>query len=176
MPTRDVRHKSWNQEWRTPERAMRQWKHGGAARLSASSGRSLLELVVVLAIVGIMASMAGPSFQSLNARLQARTATAEIASTLRMARQLAMARRERLLMRFDLPGKTISLQRADADAILTVYRYGDKGIVVDEPTAGCELLFHPSGRSATASTIVIHDRDNRRTTITVSLSGRVVTS
>lgn len=155
---------------------MRQLKHGGAARLSASSGRSLLELVVVLAIVGIMASMAGPSFQSLNARLQARTATAEIASTLRMARQLAMARRERLLMRFDLPGKTISLQRADADAILTVYRYGDKGIVVDEPTAGCELLFHPSGRSATASTIVIHDRDNRRTTITVSLSGRVVTS
>lgn len=157
---------------------MRQWKHGGAARLSASSGRSLLELVVVLAIVGIMASMAGPSFQSLNARLQARTATAEIASTLRMARQLAMARRERLLMRFDLPGKTISLQRADADAdaILTVYRYADKGIVVDEPTAGCELLFHPSGRSATASTIVIHDRDNRRTTITVSLSGRVVTS
>ena len=155
---------------------MRQWKHGGAARLSASSGRSLLELVVVLAIVGIMASMAGPSFQSLNARLQARTATAEIASTLRMARQLAMARREPLLMRFDLSGKTISLQRADADAILTVYRYGDKGIVVDEPTAGCELLFHPSGRSATASTIVIHDRDNRRTTITVSLSGRVVAS
>jgi type IV fimbrial biogenesis protein FimT len=155
---------------------MRQWKHGWAARLAASSGRSLLELVVVLAIVGIMASMAGPSFQSLNARVQARTATAEIASTLRMARQLAMARRERLLMRFDLPGKTISLQRADADAILTVYRYGDKGIVVDEPTAGCELLFHPSGRSATASTIVIHDRDNRRTTITVSLSGRVVTS
>lgn len=155
---------------------MRQWKHGGAARLSASSGRSLLELVVVLAIVGIMASMAGPSFQSLNARLQARTATAEIASTLRMARQLAMARRERLLMRFDLPGKTISLRRADADAILTVYRYGDKGIVVDEPTAGCELLFHPSGRSATASTIVIHDRDNRRTTITVSLNGRVVSS
>ncbi|HET9866488.1 MAG TPA: GspH/FimT family pseudopilin, partial [Nitrospira sp.] len=139
-------------------------------------GRSLLELVVALAIVGIMASMARPSFQSLNARLQARTVTAEIASTLRMARQLAMARRERLRLRFDLHGKTISLERADADGILNVYRYGDKGIVVDEPTAGCELFFHPSGRSATASTIVIHDRGSRRTTITVSLSGRVVTS
>ena len=155
---------------------MRQWKYGVVARLSASSGRSLLELLVVVVIAGIMASMAGPSFQSLKARLEARSATAEIASTLRMARQLAMARRERLLMRFDLQGKTISLQRADADGILNVYRYGDKGISVDEPTAGCDLLFHPSGRSATASTIVIHDRDNRRTTITVSLSGRVVTS
>ncbi|HET9845869.1 MAG TPA: GspH/FimT family pseudopilin [Nitrospira sp.] len=155
---------------------MSPWKCGTVARLSAPSGRSLLELVVVLTIVGIVASMAGPAFQSLNARLQARTVTAEIASTLRMARQLAMARRERLLMRFDLHGKTISLERADADGILNVYRYGDKGIVVDEPTAGCELFFHPSGRSATASTIVIHDRDSRRTTITVSLSGRVVTS
>ncbi|HEU4500943.1 MAG TPA: GspH/FimT family pseudopilin [Nitrospira sp.] len=155
---------------------MSHWKYGAIARLPASSGRTLLELLVVLAIAGIMASMAGPAFQSLNARLQARTATAEIASTLRMARQLAMARRERLLMRFDLSGKTISLQRAEADGILNVYRYGDKGIVVDEPTAGCDLLFHPSGRSATASTIIIHDRDNRRTTITVSLSGRVVIS
>lgn len=155
---------------------MSHWKDGAVARLPASSGRTLLELLVVLAIAGIMASMAGPAFQSLNARLQARTATAEIASTLRMARQLAMARRERLLMRFDLSGKTISLQRADADGILNVYRYGDKGIVVDEPTGGCELLFHPSGRSATASTIIIHDRDNRHTTITVSLSGRVVIS
>jgi len=155
---------------------MRQWKYRAVVRLSGPSGRSLLELLVMLTIVGIMASMAGPGFQSLNARLQARTATAEIASTLRMARQLAMARRERLLMRFDLQGKTISLLRADADGILHVYRYGDKGIVVDEPTAGCELLFHPSGRSASASTIVIHDRDSRRTTITVSLSGRVVAS
>ena len=114
---------------------MRQWKYGVVARLSASSGRSLLELLVVVVIAGIMASMAGPSFQSLKARLEARSATAEIASTLRMARQLAMARRERLLMRFDLPGKTISLQRADADAILNVYRYGDKGIVVDKVEA-----------------------------------------
>jgi type IV fimbrial biogenesis protein FimT len=123
-----------------------------------------------------MASMAGPWFHSLHARLQARTATDEIASTLRMARQLAMARRERLVMRFDIPGKTISLHRADTEGILNVYRYDDKGIVVEEPTAGCELLFHPSGRSATATTIVIHEEDSRRTTITVTLSGRVVTS
>ena len=155
---------------------MRQRKCRDDVRLSASSGRSLIELLVVLTIVGIMTSMAGPGFHSLKSRLQAGTATAEIASTLRMARHLAMARRERLVMRFDLPNKTISLERADADGILNVYRYGDKGIVVEEPTAGCELLFHPSGRSATATTIVIHDRDSRRTTITVSLSGRVVAS
>jgi type IV fimbrial biogenesis protein FimT len=155
---------------------MREWKHPIAAGLSAPSGNSLVELVLVVSILGIMVAMAGPGYQSLYARTQARAATAEIASTLRLARQLAMARRERLLMRFDLSDQTISLRRADADGTLNIYRYRDKGIVVDEPTGGCDLLFHPSGRSATASSIVIHDRYARRITITVSLNGRVVIS
>jgi type IV fimbrial biogenesis protein FimT len=93
-----------------------------------------------------------------------------------MARHLAMARRERLLIRFDLSDHTITLRQAETAGVLTVYRYADKEIVLDEPTAGFELSFHPSGRSASASTIVIHDRDHRRTTVTVSLTGRVVIS
>jgi type IV fimbrial biogenesis protein FimT len=149
---------------------------GHIAGSLTSSGKSLAELMMVMAIVGIMAAMAGPSYHALNARMQGRTTTAEIASTLRMARHLAMARRERLLVRFDLSEKTVTLRRADAEGLLQVYHYGDKGIQLDEPTTGSDLLFHPSGRSATATTIVIHDRDHRRITVTVSLTGRVVIS
>jgi type IV fimbrial biogenesis protein FimT len=144
--------------------------------LATQSGRSLAELMIVVALVGIFAAMAIPSYQGMTARVQVRSAVAEIASTLRMARQLAMARRERLLVRFDLLEKTISLRRADTDGLLEVYRYGDKGIALDEPTAGPELFFHPSGRSASATTIVIHDGPYRRTMVTVSLTGRVVVS
>ncbi|HXH86777.1 MAG TPA: GspH/FimT family pseudopilin, partial [Nitrospira sp.] len=125
---------------------------------------------------GIMAAMAVPSFKSMTARAQARSAAAEIASELRMARQLAMARRERLLVRFDLSEQTITLRRADNEAVLEVYRYADKDIVLDEPSAGVDLYFHPSGRSASAATIVIHDKEDRRFTVTVSLTGRVVIS
>ena len=120
--------------------------------------------------------MAAPSFKSMTARGQARSAAAEIASELRMARQLAMARRERLLVRFDLSEQTIMLRRADTDAVLEVYRYADKGIDLVEPSAGLDLYFHPSGRSATAATIVIHDREGQRLTVSVSLTGRVVIS
>ena len=141
-----------------------------------NEGKSLAELVMVVAILGIVAAMAVPTYQNFHTGLQGRTAAAEIASTLRMARHLAMARRERLLIRFDLSEHTVTLRQADAGGILTVYRYLDKGVVVDEPTAGPDLFFHPSGRSASASTIVIHDRANRRTTVTVSLTGRVVIS
>jgi type IV fimbrial biogenesis protein FimT len=132
--------------------------------------------MIVVAILGIVASMAAPVYQSVHTGLQGRTAAAEIASMLRMARHLAMARRERLLVRFDRPEQTIVLRQADADGVLNVYRYADKGIVLEEPTGGPELLFHPSGRSASASTIVIYDRKQRRTTVTVSLTGRVVIS
>ena len=149
---------------------------GMGEHLSASGGKSLAEILIVTAILGIVAAMAAPAYQRFHARLEVQTAAAEIASTLRMARHLAMARRERLLLRFDISGRMISVRRADAGSVLNVYSYADKHVEVDEPTGGTDLYFHPSGRSASASTIVIYDREHRRTTVTVSLTGRVVIS
>jgi type IV fimbrial biogenesis protein FimT len=140
------------------------------------AGKSLAELIIVAAIVSIGAAMAGPTYKSFYTNAEGRTAAAEIASTLRMARHLAMARRERLLVRFDLSERSITVRAEDSGAVLNVYRYVDKGVILEEPTAGLELSFHPSGRSASASTIVLYDADHRRTTITVSLTGRVVGS
>lgn len=139
-------------------------------------GKSLTETLVVLTVVGLMAGLVGPNFVGMIARVEARSAASEIASELRLARQLAMARRERLRVVFDRTSRTITLQRADAEGVLDVYRYGDKGIVVDEPSAGPNLLFHPTGRSATAATIVVRDRAGRVMKLTLSLTGRVAIS
>jgi type IV fimbrial biogenesis protein FimT len=136
-------------------------------------GWSLTELLTVLAIIGIMAGLAGPSYQVLAAKVQARSATIEIASELRLARQLAMARRERLRVIFDREGRTITLRRADAEGILHIYDYADKGVIVEEPTSGPELLFHPSGRSVTPTTIRVRDSQDRVTIFTVNITGRV---
>jgi type IV fimbrial biogenesis protein FimT len=139
-------------------------------------GWSLTELLIVLAIMGILAALAWPNYQTTAARVQARSAASEIASELRLARQLAMARREPLRVIFDREGRTISLRCAGAEAILHVYHYADKGVVVDEPTAGPELFFYPSGRAATPTTIRVRDSQGRETTFTVSITGRVSTS
>jgi type IV fimbrial biogenesis protein FimT len=139
-------------------------------------GWSLAELLVVLAIMGVMSVLAGPSYQTLTARGQARSATVEIASELRLARQLAMAKRERLRVIFDREHRTITIRRADAEGTLHVYQYADKGVVVEEPNGGPELLFHPSGRSATPTTIRVRDSQGRETTFTVSITGRVSVS
>ena len=139
-------------------------------------GWSLTELLMVLAIMGVMAVLAVPSYQTLAARVQARSVIVEIASELRFARQLAMARRERLRVIFDREGRTITLRCADTIDTLHVYDYANKGVVVEEPTAGPELLFHPSGRSVTPTTIRVHDSQGRETTFTVSITGRVSVS
>jgi type IV fimbrial biogenesis protein FimT len=136
-------------------------------------GWSLTELLIVLAIIGIMAGLAGPSYKVLAAKVQARSATIEIASELRLARQLAMARRERLRVVFDREGRTITLRRADAEGILHIYDYADKGVIVEEPSSGPELLFHPSGRSVTPTTIRVRDSQGRETIFTVNITGRV---
>ncbi|MGF7473767.1 hypothetical protein WFJ45_23805, partial [Salmonella enterica subsp. enterica serovar Minnesota] len=74
----------------------------------------------MMTIVGLVATMAAPAYHGIHARLEVHTAASEIASTLRMARHLAMARRERLLLRFDVQARMISLRRADAGNVLHV--------------------------------------------------------
>lgn len=139
-------------------------------------GYSLLELMVTLAVIGIVSTLAVPSFASLNSRIQIRCATEEIASELRLARQLAMTHRNRVRLSFDVERHTLVAQFVEGGGTHHVYRYGDKGIVVEQPSAGPDVLFHPSGRSATGTTIHLRGRDGRSATVTVGLTGRVSVS
>lgn len=137
------------------------------------AGHTLLELTVTLAIIGIVSTMAIPSFASLNSRVQVRCVTQEIASELRLARQLAMTHRGRVRLSFDLERQELVTQFVDGGRTHHVYRYGDRGIVIEEPSAGPEILFHPSGRSATGTTIRLQGRNGYHATLTVGLTGRV---
>lgn len=144
--------------------------------LNHETGTSLVELLLVLVIIGITTTMAVPNYLAMTSRVQLRTAAREIASELRMARQLAMARRERLLVRFSLIDQTVTLRGGEGKDVIDIYRYAEKGITLDEPTAGPDLMFHPSGRSASATTILLHDRQGETLRLTVSVTGRVVVS
>lgn len=137
------------------------------------AGHTLLELMVTLAVIGIVSTLAIPSFMSLNSRMQLRCVTEEIASELRLARQLAMTHRGRVRLSFDFEQHALVAEFVDDGRTHHVYRYEDKGVVVEEPSAGPEILFHSSGRSATATTIRLHGRDGRSATVTVGLTGRV---
>ncbi|MBL8038452.1 MAG: GspH/FimT family pseudopilin [Nitrospira sp.] len=136
-------------------------------------GKTLTELLVVVGIVAIVASMALPNFMTLNSRTQLRCAAEEIASELRLAKQLALTNRDRVRIFVDLDRRELVTQFVLSGLTHHVYHYSDKHLVIEEPSAGPEILFHPSGRSATATTVQLRSQEGQSQKLTVSITGRV---
>ncbi|MBX3324324.1 MAG: GspH/FimT family pseudopilin [Nitrospira sp.] len=136
-------------------------------------GKTLTELLVVVGIVAIVASMALPNFMTLNSRTQLRCAAEEIASELRLAKQLALTNRDRVRILVDLDRRELVTQFVLSGLTHHVYHYSDKHLVIEEPSAGPEILFHPSGRSATATTVHLRSQEGQSQKLTVSITGRV---
>lgn len=136
-------------------------------------GKTLAELLVVIGIVAIVAGMAVPSFLTFNSRTQLRCAAEEIASELRLAKQLALTYHDRVRIRIDLDQQELLTQFVRSGVTHHVYRYSNKSVIIEEPTAGPEILFHPSGRSATATTVSIRSPEGQSQKLTVSMTGRV---
>jgi type IV fimbrial biogenesis protein FimT len=136
-------------------------------------GKTLTELIAVVGIIGMISIMAVPSFSALNSRTQVRCATEEIASELRLAKQLALTSHDRVRIVVDMEQQELVTQFVNAGTTHHVYHYGGKGLVMEEPSAGPEILFHPSGRSATATTIQLRSKEGQIQKLTVSITGRV---
>lgn len=142
-------------------------------RLLDQQGKTMMELMVVTAMVGMVAAMAVPNFLMLQSRMDLYSLTQEIASELRLARQLAMTERDRMRVVFDLDQQVMVAQPVNGRTTSRTYRYGGKGIQIDEPSAGAEILFHPSGRAATPTTIQLRSKDGHVHKLTVGITGRV---
>ncbi|HXZ26060.1 MAG TPA: GspH/FimT family pseudopilin [Nitrospiria bacterium] len=70
-------------------------------RTTGQRGWSMIELVSVLAVIGLLTSMAWPAFDGLMARLSLRSASMTVIQTLRTARSRAMAEGRAYAVMFD---------------------------------------------------------------------------
>lgn len=153
-------------------------------------GFTLLELMVTLAVLGIIAAIAFPSMSTLinNNRLAA--ATSELAAGLQLARSEAIRRNARIEVCSTSDGETCA---SDDDwahwVVLGADRETNEIIVlrdfqtpngVDLVGPSTSIVFRPSGLLERESALVVcapkaHPEENRRE-VTVMVSGRVAVS
>ncbi len=137
-------------------------------------GRSLLEMMVVLGMIGLLAVITGKSFLGAATKTQEEAVRAELASELRMARQLAITRRERIQVVFESRGTGIKTEPSGTlGSTLRRFDFAGKGLVVESLSNGPSVVFYPSGRTATPTTITFRNARGERRLMTVSLTGRV---
>ena len=140
-------------------------------------GGSLVELCTVAAIVAIVTGVSLPGWAALVGRQQQRAVVTEIASELRMARQLAMARHERIRVVVNAEQSELRTECIDCGmGPLRRYEFARRGATIESMTTKPEIVFQPSGRSATATTIILMDRRNVAQQLTVGITGRVAIS
>lgn len=140
-------------------------------------GASLVELCMVVAVVSIVAGVSLPGWAALVAKQQRRAVVMEIASELRMARQLAMARHERIRVVVNAEQSELRTECVDCGmGSLRRYEFAHRGTAIESMSTNPEIMFQPSGRSATATTMVLIDRRKAIHHVTVSITGRVAQS
>ncbi len=137
-------------------------------------GASLTELMMVLGFMGLVGAMAGESFVAMAGRQQNRAAVAEVAAELRAARQLAIVRREPMRVRAGSAVPALIIEPADTPGLMIRrYDYGQRGVALEGSIRTKGILFYPSGRTATPSSVTIRNAKQEEWRITVSLLGRV---
>jgi type IV fimbrial biogenesis protein FimT len=140
-------------------------------------GGSLVELCTVVAIIATVVGVSAPGWGALVAKHQHRAVMMEIASELRMARQLAMARHERIRVVVNAEQSELRTECMDCEiSLLRRYEFAHKGTVIESMSTKPEILFQPSGRSATATTMILLDGRRATHQVTVSITGRVTLS
>lgn len=77
-------------------------------RLPARRGLTLIELMVVVALVAILAALAAPSFKRLIDVQRLRSISAALVTDLQFARSEAASRNERVFVRFDKTGGALT--------------------------------------------------------------------
>jgi general secretion pathway protein H len=116
------------------------------------TGFTMLELLIVMAILGLTAALAVPMFAQAMPDIQAKAAARDVAAMMRAARSLAITGNREVAVAVDLDRRTVELAGSRSEAI-------GKGIVLGLYTAEEELIgpgagrirFYPDGTSTGGS-------------------------
>jgi prepilin-type N-terminal cleavage/methylation domain-containing protein len=100
-------------------------------RILADRGITLIELLTTVVLIGIIAAMISPKFERAYKRMQFRSATRDVTSTLKLARSMAVTSKDQYGVYFNSGDRTVTLFRDKADLSSFNFTSGDSAIRVD---------------------------------------------
>jgi len=133
-----------------------------------NSGFTMTELMVTIAIVAILASLAIPNFIAWLPNYRLRSGAEEIQSTLQFARLTAIKRNATATVTFDIANETY---RASVGGQAIRGGRMPAGIDINSAFGGTSVQFDSRGIANNAGTAVVRNNLGKAKTITVYITG-----
>jgi prepilin-type N-terminal cleavage/methylation domain-containing protein len=146
-------------------------------RTAPDKGFSLTELMIALALIGIVASFGVPQFQSYTANTALKSAAREVASDLFSARQKAVNESLSVYrITFDTGANSYTLSRTDSGVTLWTKSPATFGSAVRLTSVnfsgGSVIGFQRRGTLSAWGTLTLQNNRGSTATVTVNMTGR----
>ena len=147
---------------------------GRMKRTCISTGFSLIELMIVIALISIVSAIAVPTWQKYTANTNLKTAAREVMADLSNAKQQAVEENlDVYRLTFNVAGNSYALSRTDGVTLWTkpLDSFGS-GILIDSVTfTGSVVNFQKRG-TASLGRVRLRNGPGSTATVTVTITGR----
>jgi prepilin-type N-terminal cleavage/methylation domain-containing protein len=142
---------------------------------SRKSGITFLELLIVIAIIGILSAVAVPSIADISPHYKLRGGSQELISALRNAQNLATTTQQNHLIRFYPSNNSYSLIRSisGTETIIQTNNLPSTVSFSSINLTNNQVIFSSSGAPDNSGTILLTNTKNEHITIEITNSGQI---